>query len=138
MIAVGVDDTMWCSYVLEWVEQMFEATIHTIEEISGDTEEFDFFSVDFFYDIAEECLTIDMSYMDIGDEGNFFTLPIFREILDGYGDIFYHGVSGMIEAIERCYEGYSEANLCDESVGKCYPCEEFDAYCNPGEYTSKR
>lgn len=138
MVAISVDDAMRCGYLIEWVEQVLETTIHAIEEISGDTEEFNIFGVDFLYDIAEECLTINVSYMDIGDEGNFFTMPVFREILDGYGDVFYHGISGMIEAIERCYEGYSETNLCDESVGKWYPYEEFDTYRNPGEYTSKR
>lgn len=118
MIAVSVDDTMRCSDLIEWVEQMFEATIHAIEEISGDTEEFDFFSVDFFYDIAEECLTIDMSYMDIGDEGNFFTMPEYREILDSYIHRSYHYTPRMIERIECKNKCKNKRYFGNESIWK--------------------
>jgi hypothetical protein len=60
---------------LEWVEEMLESAIHTIEEIARDTEHLDFFSVDSLHDPADEARSQDMSDMDVGYVGNLFAIP---------------------------------------------------------------
>ena len=65
MIAVSIDDAMRCGYMIEWVEEMLKPAIHTIEEISCDTEELWVFIVDFLDYMSEESGTIDMPDMDI-------------------------------------------------------------------------
>lgn len=43
MVTISIDDSMLCSYLVEWIQEMLESSVHTIEEISGDTEEFHVF-----------------------------------------------------------------------------------------------
>ena len=65
VIAISIDDTMCGSYIIEWVEEVLESSIHTIEEVSCDTEKFHIFRIDHLYDIAKILRSIDMSNMYI-------------------------------------------------------------------------
>jgi len=99
MIAISIDDTMSCCDIIEWVEEVFESTIHPVEEIPGDTEKFYVLGIDLVYDIAEIPSSIDMSDMDVRDKGDFFTLPVLGEVLYFYLDALDNCISRMIDAI---------------------------------------
>jgi hypothetical protein len=101
MVAIRIDDTMCCSDFTEWVEEMFEPPVHTIEEISCYTEKFYIFRIDHFYDIAKVFCSIDMSDVDIRYKGDFFSMPVIGEIpyLHRYGSD--NRILGVIYTISR-------------------------------------
>ncbi len=121
MIAICIYDTMTCSHFTEWIEEVLQASVHPVEEVSCDTEEFYIFSINFLHDIAEILGSIDMSDVHIRYECDFFLVPICWEIFDADRYIFDNSVFCSIESISREAEGWYHSDESDERYRYVYP-----------------
>lgn len=103
MIPIDIEYTTWCFYVIECIDEMFESTVHTIEEVSGYTDEFWIFSINFFYDSPEVVSSQYMADVNIRNLNDFFPFPFAWKISYPYFDMSNMCMYSIIKSVAWYY-----------------------------------
>lgn len=101
MISSDIVDSFRSLKLIDWIDEMFEKSVHSIVEISCDNYCFRLDFIDLCHDSSEEFITDDVSEMDIGYLYDSFSFPVFWKIFECDVDISDSRIIRIPEAISR-------------------------------------
>ena len=108
MISIDIEYPMRCFYIIQRIDEVFEPTIHTIEKIPRDTDNFWMFMVYLFYDLPKITSPQYMSDMNVRDLYDFFSFPRWWEIRDSDSDTSNTRMHRIIKTVDRYSATHSD------------------------------
>jgi hypothetical protein len=120
MIPIDIEDTFWSGDIIEAIDEMLESSIHPIEEISRNTEDFWVQSIHSIDDTPQEVSPQDMSYVYVRDLNYLFSYPSIWKVPDRYRNGRNMDIYSVIEAIHRDNRTKNQSQYPEEGKRKEY------------------